>query len=135
MSPAQSPCESDKPAAAEFARYVAASLVALLLDIAVLQTAVTVMHYLVAASLGFILGAAANYLLSTRWVFRTRRLAEHPPIEFSAFFVIGLAGLAINDLIIFLSVSQFGLALLAGKLVAAGVTFLFNYTARKLALF
>ncbi len=135
MSPPQNSCESAEPAAGEFVRYVTASLVALLLDIAVLQSAVAVVHYLVAASLGFIIGATANYLLSTRWVFRTRRLAEHPPIEFSAFFLIGLAGLAINDLIIFLSVSQFGLALLASKLVAAGATFLFNYTARKLALF
>lgn len=119
----------------EFARYFAASLAALLLDVAVLQIAVGFMHYLAATSLGFIAGAIAHYLLSTRWVFRTRRLAERPPVEFSAFVAIGLGGLAINDLVMFLAVGRCGLAVLTAKLAAAGCTFLFNYTARKLALF
>ena len=90
---------------------------------------------LLAASLGFGVGAGAIYLLSTRWVFRRRKLAGKTPVEFSAFVAIGLAGLALNDFVIYLAVDGLGLALLAAKAVAAGASFLFNYTARKLALF
>jgi len=119
----------------EFGRYFLASLAALALDVAVLHLAAAWMHYLLAASLGFGVGAGAIYLLSTRWVFRRRKLAGKTPVEFSAFVAIGLAGLALNDFVIYLAVDRLGLALLAAKAVAAGASFLFNYTARKLALF
>ncbi len=119
----------------EFGRYFLASLAALALDVAVLHLAAAWMHYLLAASLGFGVGAGAIYLLSTRWVFRRRKLAGKTPVEFSAFVAIGLAGLALNDFVIYLAVDHLGLALLAAKAVAAGASFLFNYTARKLALF
>ena len=132
MRPAAAP---DSPMPAEFGRYFLASLAALALDVAVLQITAAWTHYLLAASLGFIAGACAIYLLSTRWVFRHRKLAGKAPVEFSAFVAIGLAGLALNDLIIYVAVDRFALALLVAKLIAAGASFLFNYTARKLALF
>ncbi len=119
----------------EFARYFSASLIALALDVAVLQSAAQVSHYLVAASLGFVVGAIASYLLATRWVFRRRRLVDHAPMEFSAFVSIGIVGLGINDLVIFLGVDMWGLPLIGAKLIAAGITFFFNYAIRKAALF
>lgn len=120
---------------AEFARYFLASLGALALDVGILWLAAHWLHYLFAASLGFIVGACAIYFLSTRWVFRRRKLAGKAPIEFSAFVAIGLAGLTLNDYVIYLAVDQFALDLLVAKALAAGVSFLFNYTARKLVLF
>ena len=125
----------EPPVRAEFARYFLASLAALVLDVAVLSITAAWMHYLLAASLGFVAGACAIYLLATRWVFRRRKLAHNAPAEFSAFLAIGLAGLALNDLVIYVAVDRFALALLVAKLIAAGTSFLFNYTARKLALF
>jgi putative flippase GtrA len=119
----------------EFVRYFSASLIALVLDVAVLQFSARVLHYLVAASLGFVVGAIASYVLATRWVFRRRRLSGQASVEFSAYVSIGLVGLAINDLVIFLAVDQWGLSLIGGKLIAAGITFFFNYAIRKLALF
>lgn len=121
--------------ATEFARYFSASLIALVLDVAVLQMTALVLHYLVAASLGFVVGAIASYALATRWVFRRRRLSGQAPVEFSAYASIGLVGLGINDLVIFLAVDKWGLSLIASKLIAAGITFFFNYAIRKLALF
>ena len=123
------------PMQSEFGRYFLASLAALALDVAVLHLAAAWMHYLLAASLGFGVGAGAIYLLCTRWVFGRRKLAGKAPVEFSAFVAIGLAGLALNDFVIFLAVDRLGLALLTAKAMAAGASFLFNYTARKLALF
>ncbi len=120
---------------AEFARYFLASLGALALDVAILWLAAHWLHYLLAASLGFIAGTCAIYFLSTRWVFRRRKLADRAPVEFSTFVAIGLAGLTLNDFVIYVTVDRLALDLLAAKALAAGTSFLFNYTARKLALF
>ena len=57
----------------EFVRYFSASVIALVLDVAVLQLSARVLHYLLAASLGFVVGAIASYLLATRWVFGSGR--------------------------------------------------------------
>lgn len=119
----------------EFARYFAASLAALLIDTAILLSAATVLHYLVAASLGFIAGALASYLLAIRWVFRQRRLVQNQRAELGLYVLVGVLGLGINDLVILLAVDSAGFSLLEAKVVAAGVTFLFNFVARKLALF
>lgn len=124
-----------REAGLEFARYFSASLVALALDATVLQVAAIVVHYLLAATLGFIVGATTVYFLATRWVFSRRKLAERPRTEFSAFVSIGLVGLAFNDLVIFFAVDSAGASLLGGKLFAAGFSFVLIYTLRKLALF
>jgi putative flippase GtrA len=123
------------PAAAEFGRYFAASALALAADVAVLLLAARVMHYLIAASLAFAVGAVISYLLATRWVFRRRRLAHRRHTEFAAYVVIGIVGLGINDLVIFLAAGVAGMPLLGAKIIAAGVTFFVNYLARKLSLF
>lgn len=119
----------------EFARYVVASLAALLIDTAILLGAATALHYLVAASLGFVAGALASYFLAIRWVFRQRRLVQRRRAELGIYALVGVLGLGINDLVIFLAVGTAGLSLLGAKVVAAGITFLFNFALRKLMLF
>jgi putative flippase GtrA len=124
-----------RPPLAEFARYFAASAFALVVDMTILLLAAKVMHYLLAASLGFVVGAVVSYLLATRWVFGRRQLVHRRRTEFAVYAVVGLLGLGLNDLVIFLAVDKMALPLLAGKIVAAGITFLFNYAVRKLVLF
>lgn len=124
-----------RASALEFGRYFAVSLAALAIDVAVLLAAARVMHYLLAASLGFVVGSVTSYLLATRWAFRRRRLTGRAQAEFALYALVGVFGLAVNDIVIFLAVGSAGLPLLAGKVVAAGVTFLFNYALRKLVLF
>jgi putative flippase GtrA len=119
----------------EFVRYFAASGVALALDVGAMLLAAQVMHYLLATSLGFIIGSVASYALASRWVFRTRKLADRQKTEFAAYFLVGLCGLVINDLAVYLAVERAALALIEGKIIAAGLTFFFNYAIRKFALF
>lgn len=121
--------------AAEMFRYLAVSGVALAVDMAGLLLAANFVHYLWAATLGFLLGATTSYLLSVRWAFRHRRLAASPKTEFAAFAAVGVAGLGLNNLVIFALVEYVGLSLLAAKAVAAGSTFLFNFGLRKWGLF
>lgn len=120
---------------AELLRYTAVSGAALAVDTASMLLAANFMHYLWAATFGFMLGAAISYLLSVRWAFRHRRLAAFPKTEFAAFAAVGVAGLGLNNLVIYAAVEYAGLGLLAAKTVAAAITFSFNYGLRKWGLF
>jgi putative flippase GtrA len=91
-------------------------------------------HYLVAATISFIVGGAVAYLLSIRFVFSHRRV-ESQAIEGPAFVALGLAGLAVNLLVMRLLVGQMGSPLLLAKLGAACGTFGVNYLLRKFLLF
>ena len=117
-------------------RYVAAGALALALDFGAYAGLIRLadVHYLVAAPIGFSLGLALIYFLSVRWVFRERRLGD-ARVEFAVFAAIGVTGLALNQLIIWLGVEKAGLAYETAKLVSAALVFGFNFGSRKLALF
>ena len=120
----------------EGTRYVAASAAALAVDFSVYAGLVRLasVDYLVAAPAGFALGLATIYLLSVRWVFGTRRLAD-ARLEFALFASIGLAGMALNQVVLYIGVEAGALSYEAAKLVSAGVVFCFNFALRKLLLF
>lgn len=120
---------------AELLRYGIVSGVALAVDTAGMLVAANYVHYLWAATLGFLLGAVTSYVLSVRWAFRHRRLAAFPKTEFAAFAGVGVAGLGLNNLVIYAAVEHAGLSLLAAKAVAAVITFSFNFGLRKWGLF
>lgn len=120
---------------AEFFRYFFVSVLALAVDMASLLLAAEYVHYLVAATLGFLLGATVSYSLAVRWVFDRRRLRSAPRAEFAVYALIGVIGLAINNLSIFFAVESFGSSLWLAKAIAAVTTFLFNFSARKWGLF
>jgi len=92
------------------------------------------LHYLLAASASYLLGMVCNYLISVHWVFHFRRIGNWQR-EFVIFFLIGIAGLILNGLIITLLVEAFGAPYLAGKLAAAALILFFNFGARKVLLF
>ena len=121
--------------AAELLRYFAVSGLALAVDTAGLLLAANFVHYLWAATIGFVLGATTSYLLSVHWVFSHRRLAAFPKTEFAAFAAVGVVGLGLNNMAIYVAVERAGLGLLAAKAVAAGLTFSFNFGLRKWGLF
>lgn len=120
----------------EGAKYVAASAGALALDFGVYSGLIRLagVHYLVAGAVGFLLGLGVVYVLSTRWVFAFRRV-EDRGAEFAVFAAIGLAGLALNQVILYVAVEWFRLGYELAKAVAAGLGFCFNFGTRKLLLF
>jgi putative flippase GtrA len=122
--------------AKEGVRYFGASALALAIDLATYSGLIYIagVHYLFAAPVGFALGLALIYLLSVRWVFAERRLADRR-VEFTVFTLIGLAGMAINELAIYAGVERFALGPVPAKLVSAGLVFSFNFATRKLLLF
>lgn len=122
--------------AKEWLRYVAAGLVALGVDFGTYVGLIRLagVHYLIAAPLGFAFGLATIYLLSVRWVFGYRRIADRRA-EFALFGVIGLAGMALNQGIIYAAVQWMPGSYEVAKLISAGMVFCFNFVSRKLFLF
>ncbi len=127
---------ASRSALVEFLRYAVASLVALALDFSLLLglTELAGWHYLVSAAVGFTAGSIFLYVLSTGFIFRSRRL-QNRQAEFMVFAGIGVIGLVINQSLMFGLVSFGGLAYPLAKIATVMFTFLFNFGMRKTLLF
>lgn len=97
-------------------------------------TEVVKIHYLISAAIAFILGLLTNYAISIFWVFPKRALANKR-IEFIIFSIIGLAGLGLNEVIIWFFTESMHFHYLISKIFSAFVVFVWNFFARKKILF
>ncbi len=122
--------------AGEFARYFAAGLVALGVDFTlyVALTELAGWHYLASATAAFCAGLTTVYLFSVLWVFRTRRIAR-PWHEFALFAAIGVVGLGLTNLVLYVLVDFLGFDYRLSKIAAAATVFVFNFCCRKVFLF
>lgn len=119
----------------EFIRYFGCSALALALDAGLFGLGLYVgLAYSVAAAIGFIAGLVLAYFLSVRFVFRDRRLADERT-EFVVFACVGVGGLVLTELLLWLLIGQSHWHPAIAKLVAAGIVFGFNFGARKVLLF
>jgi putative flippase GtrA len=120
----------------QFALYFVVSVGALALDFALflLLNQGLHLHYLAASAISFSSGAAVTYLLSVRLVFDERRLGDRR-IEFASFFLIGLVGLAVNQLALLVTAGALAWPPLQAKVAAAGFSFVANFLARRTLLF
>jgi putative flippase GtrA len=120
----------------EAPRYLVASAVALAVDAGLYISLIRLanVHYLAAAPVGYALGILVIYLMSTRWVFRTRRLTSARS-EFLIFTLIGIAGLLLNQLVIYVCVERLSTSFELAKLASAAIVFGVNFGGRKLILF
>jgi len=92
------------------------------------------LNYLVSAAIGFAAGVVLTYILSTRFVFRERRL-KNRRAEAAVFFLIGIAGLALNEMLMKTLVEYAGLGYALAKIPATGIGFVFNFGTRRFFLF
>lgn len=86
------------------------------------------------AAISFLLGLVVNYALSRTWVFCNRTMSN-TTLEFTVFAAIGLAGLGLNELGMWLLASKAGIQYLLAKLITAGFVYVWNFGTRKYALF
>ncbi len=81
----------------------------------------------VANCIGFTVAATTNYILNRIWTFNS-----HNPdiaVEYLRFFIVSLLGLGINSLVLWLLVSKFRWNFYFSKLIAIGVTMIWNFIA------
>lgn len=119
----------------QFARYGAVAVIALAFDFGTYAFLITVCHVhpVLAATVGFSIGIVVNYLLSVYWVFSER--ARTRRAEMIGFLIIGLVGLMLTNLIIWLVAVFWQHNELLAKLVAVVIVFFWNFGARKWLLF
>lgn len=117
-------------------RYTLVGGTAFLLDFSALflMTRFLGIHYLMSAALAFTLGVVTNYLLSITWVFSIHRL-ENRVAEFGIFALIGVVGLALNEIFMWFFTERVGLYYLLSKIGAAFFVYLWNFLARRFLLF
>ncbi len=120
----------------EFIRYVVASAIALLVDAGLLWllTDIAQISYLLSGAVSFTAGLTIVYLLSVYWVFEARTVRSRGA-EFLIFAVIGLVGLGLNEVILYILTSMFGVFYLFSKAASVVVVFSWNFAARKWILF
>lgn len=92
------------------------------------------LYHLLSAAISFMVGLTVNYVLSLRYVF-TERSFKDKRMEFAAFAIIGIIGLLLNELILYVSADVCGLHYMAGKVVSTVIVFFWNFLARKIILF
>lgn len=111
-------------------KYGLVSVFALVTDAGLLYILVEYfqVHYIYAATLAFGCGLAVNYSLAKLFVFKKSKFTSTQ--EFIWYATIGLIGLGLNDLIIYLLV-WLHVWYLYAKAVSVAVVFFFNFFGRR----
>lgn len=118
----------------QFMRYGIVLLVAAPLDLGGFILLVYLgVDVILAATVAFLVSLAANYVLSITWAFNADPKKKHL-FKLSTFLIIGLIGLALTDIIIWVCVHGLGVDKIHSKLVALCIVFFWNFLARRALL-
>jgi putative flippase GtrA len=116
---------------AQFIRYFIVAAAGLAIDFATVIFTKQELHfyYLVATFCGFILGLIVTYVLSNRFVFGAPKGSRQK--TFLLFSVVGVVGLGILSLLMWLLTGKLGINYIISKALATIVVFIWNFIARK----
>ena len=120
----------------QFVRYFFVGGFAFVVDFGLLYilTEYAGLHYLLSATLSFIVGLLVNYIISCIWVFNNSKFKSRI-VEFLFFAAIGVVGLGLNDFFIWLFTGCIGTHYMFSKIVATALVYLWNFFARKYLVF
>ena len=85
-------------------------------------------------AIAFVSGLLVTYLLSTTWVFDSHRFNSRAA-EMAIFAAIGIVGLGLTELFMWIFAHRLGMHYLLSKLLASMIVFVWNFSAKKLILF
>ena len=116
----------------QFIKYFGVGLLAAVVNITSLYilSSIFLINYLLANIISFILGLIINYLLSKKYVFKDKSLNKI--LEFIIYGVIGVIGLGIDTLCLWLFTEKVNFYYMISKIISTGITFIWNFLARKL---
>jgi putative flippase GtrA len=118
----------------EFLRYLAVGALALAADAGVLKLGLYLgLHHLTATAAGFMVGLTVNYLLCVTWAWRGTQATTLR--DFAVFTLIGVGGLGLTELLMWLAVDQAGIAPMVAKLPIAAAVFVWNFGLRRILVF
>ena len=121
----------------EFIGYFFISLLALAVDLGSFSFSLRTLDFswFLSATIGFCAGVLLTYTLSIFFVFSDRKIKNNKIAEFSIFILIGIGGLLVTQLILWIGIEYMNIHPELTKIVAAGFTFLYNFLLRKYFLF
>ena len=123
----------------QFLRYLVTGGLAFVVDFGLFALCLYIWewHYLLANLVGLVAGLVLNYTMSIVWVVTAceRTLEKRKVMEFTLFALVGIAGVGINQLLMFLMVGVFDWNEMLSKMIAAVLVLMWNFGARKLMLF
>ena len=116
----------------QFAKYFGVAGIGYLVDFGSMIVAKEILHlhYLISATIGFILGLIVVYILSGRYVFGESKITSRKK-EFLLFALIGVVGLGILNLLMWALTSGLHVNYLVSKILATIVVYAWNFFARR----
>jgi len=116
----------------QFYTYFGAAGVGYIVDVLILITLKELfgVNYIIAAGVGFIAGIIVLYFLGNKYVFSNPKSESRAKV-FSLFVLIGLVGLVILGLLMWLFTANFGLNYIFSKIIATVFVYLWNFFARR----
>jgi putative flippase GtrA len=120
----------------QFFRYGFVGGIAFACDFGTLWGATSLLglHYLISNIVGFSSGLLVNYWLSVHWVFEQRKFSRNS-VQFGLFALVGMVGVGLNELVLWLLTERVGLHYLVSKIAATVLVYLWNFSARKVLIF
>ncbi len=119
----------------QFFRYIFVGGFAFLVDAFTLWLCEKWMNYMIAAAIAFVVGLAANYVLSIWFVFSESEQVTNKIKEFITYVIIGVIGLLLTEVIMYILTDLCHLYFLLSKIVAAAIVLVWNFVARKKILY
>lgn len=89
----------------------------------------------VSTALAFVLGLIANFILSKAFVFKAEKSSVGNTAEFIIYGIIGVIGLGLTELLMFILSEKIGIHFLIAKIIAAAIVLVWNFVARKVILY
>lgn len=116
----------------QFMKFGVVGAIAFVIDygLMVVLTELFGVEYLLSATISFIASVVFNYVASMRYVF-THKEGLSRRREFTIFVVLSAIGLGINDALMWVGTSLFGISYLITKIAATAIVMVYNFVTRK----
>ena len=117
----------------QFFRYLFVGGIAAVVNIGMLflLTDIFHLHYLISNIIAFTLGLIVNYILSKKFVFQEKTKISKTG-EFLIYAIIGVIGLGLDTLLIWLFTEIFALYYMLSKIISTLLVLIWNFGARKI---
>jgi putative flippase GtrA len=113
-------------------RYGVVGAAAFAIDLGFLLALAPHLPLLAANTLAFLAANVFNFWAGHVWVFRRPLSGPGLGRQYAAVLAISVAGLALNDALVWAGVEAAGASLVVSKIIATGVAMVWNYMARAL---
>jgi len=111
-------------------RYVQVGVASAIVDFAVTWICFQFLPIVAANTIGFLTANLLNFWVAHGWVFRRSHSESGLFITYTAVLLISAIGLVISNMLVWFLIAQLGLGFFVGKIVAAIVVLIWNYSAR-----